>query len=213
MHKQLLLLPILLLGVSCSSIPFFGSNSEECADCTECAEYNDASADPAQEIVSTLRALPTDIDPAPPAALDILNFTVLDGKVAGGGAISAEQVATLPSLGYTTIINLQYERESGVKAEIAAAEAAGITYISIPLSGGTFTLTDAHTVAMALEANPGHVLFHCRSGGRVSAVWALTRAINEGLSPQEAMHVAANEGCRPLPDFMIQRVGAQLPGR
>jgi uncharacterized protein (TIGR01244 family) len=209
MQKQLLLLPILLLGASCSSIPYFGSSAEECVECTDCT---DCPGSDASEIASSLRALPTDMDPAPPEYLDIPNFAVLSGKVSGGGKVTPEQVASLPGLGYTTIINLQFENEPGVQAEMAAAEAAGITYVSIPLSGGTFTLSDAHAVAMALEANPGHVLFHCRSGGRVSAVWALTRAINESLSPEEAMQVAANEGCRPLPDFMIERVGAQLPG-
>ena len=213
MQKQLLLLPILLFGVACSSIPYFGSDADECAECSDCADSAGASNGAAPETVSSLRALPSDIDPGPPALLDIPNFAVLNGKVSGGGFVTPEQVASLPGLGYTTIINLQHEREPGVQAEMAAAEAAGITYVSIPVSGGTFTLADAHAVALAIDANPGHVLFHCRSGGRVSAVWALTRAINESLSPEEAMQVAAHEGCRPLPDSMIQRVGAQLPGR
>ncbi|MCP4094386.1 MAG: hypothetical protein GY747_13165 [Planctomycetes bacterium] len=153
---------------------------------------------------------PNDRDPDLPASLDIPNFTILTGKVSGGGLISAEQVAELPAKGYTTIINLQNESEPGVKEERAAAADAGITYISIPCSGSNFTLEDGYRVAAALAENPGHTLFHCRSGGRVSAVWALTRGIVEGLSPEEAAAVAANEGCRPIPQRMIDRVASEL---
>ncbi len=192
MKTQLLLLPTLVFCASCSSFPGFDSGNDGAAS----AEVNVPVA--------------TDPDPAPPALLDIPNFTVLNGKVAGGGKISAAQVAQLPDLGYTTIINLQFEREDGVKEEVAAAAAAGLNYVAIPLSGSTFTLSDAHAVAMALDKYPGHTLFHCRSGGRVSGVWALTRAINEGLSVEEAMAVAANEGCRPIPESMVERVGDQL---
>jgi len=196
MQKQLLLLPVLLFGAACSSIPGFGSEPTETSE---------------SAMVSSKMA--TDPDPAPPASLQIPNFTVLTGKVAGGGFITAAQVSALPAMGYTTIINLQAPNEPGVQAEIAAAQAAGLNYISIPVSGNGFTLEDAHAVAIALEQNPGHTLLHCRSGGRATAVWALTRAISEGLEPKEAMFVAANEGCRSIPESMIHRVGAELAPR
>ena len=202
MQKQLLLLPILLFAASCSSLPCFGSDDAACDADVESNTTAEAN-----------HTMPTDPDPAPPSYLEIMNFTVLDGKVAGGGSITAEQVATLPSLGYTTIINLQGENEPGVRAEAAAAHAAGLNYISIPVGGDTFTLEDGNAVAKALAQYPGHALLHCRSGGRVSAIWALTRAINEGLTAEEAMNVAANEGCRPIPESMVKRVGAELTPR
>lgn len=195
MKTQLLLLPTLVFCASCSSFPGFGSGNDGAAG----AKVNIPVA--------------TDPDSAPPALLDIPNFTALSGKVAGGGKISAAQVAQLPDLGYTTIINLQFEREDGVKEERAAAEAAGLNYVSIPCSGSNFTLEDGYRVAAALAESPGHTLLHCRSGGRVSAVWALARGIAEGLSPEEAAEVAANEGCRPIPRPMIDRVAAQLSSR
>ncbi|MGB0952515.1 MAG: beta-lactamase hydrolase domain-containing protein [Planctomycetota bacterium] len=145
-----------------------------------------------------------------PTMVDIPNYTILSQQVAGGGFITAEQVATLPGKGYTTVINLQYERESGVAAEIAAAEAAGLQYVSVPVGGGNFTLEHAKQVSDAIAQAPGHVLLHCRSGGRVSAVWALTRALDEGLTPEEAAVVAAEEGCRPIPESMVERVRTEL---
>lgn len=145
-----------------------------------------------------------------PSMVDIPNYTILSRQVAGGGYVTADQVATLPGKGYTTIINLQFERESGVAAEIAAAEAAGLQYVSVPVGGSNFTLEHAKRVSDAIADAPGHVLLHCRSGGRVSAVWALTRALEEGLTPEEAAKVAAEEGCRPIPDSMVDRVRQEL---
>lgn len=147
---------------------------------------------------------------APPQEVDIRNYTILSTQVAGGGSITPEQVASLPGKGYTTIISLRFERENGVVAEMAAADAAGLTYVSIPVGGGDFTLEHAMKVSEAIQASSGHVLFHCASGGRVSAVWALTRAIDEGLTPSEAGRVAAEEGCRPIPESMVNRVMAEL---
>jgi uncharacterized protein (TIGR01244 family) len=238
MQTRLLLLPALILGVSCSLMPGY-EDADCCAECTEVTTECESDSDcgstdccasdcdtDSQAVVvndSTIfmgdvpllnslfqSSNPNDLNPDLPASLDIPNFTILTGKVSGGGLISAEQVAELPAKGYTTIINLQNENEPGVKEERAAAEAAGITYISIPCSGSNFTLEDGHAVAIALAQNPGHTLFHCRSGGRVSAVWALTRAIVEGLDPEEAADVAANQGCRPIPDRMVQRVVSEL---
>lgn len=145
-----------------------------------------------------------------PQRVDIMNYTILSSQVAGGGAISAEQVATLPSKGYTTIISLRSERESGVKEEMAAADAAGLNYVSVPVGGRDFTLEHAKQVSDAIAASSGNVLLHCASGGRVSAVWALTRAIDEGLSPEAAGQVAAKEGCRPIPEGMVDRVVAEV---
>lgn len=224
MQMRLLLLPALILSVSCSLMPGY-DDADCCVECTEvtteCESDSDAQVVAVNDSTIFMGDVPlldhlfqssnaNDPNPDLPASLDIPNFTILTGKVSGGGLISAEQVSKLPAKGYTTIINLQNEYEPGVKEERAAAEAAGLNYISIPVSGGNFTLEDGHAVAMALAQNPGHTLFHCRSGGRVSAVWALTRAIVEGLDAEEAADVAANEGCRPIPQGMVDRVASEL---
>lgn len=145
-----------------------------------------------------------------PTEVDIPNYTILSEKVAGGGYVTPEQVAMLPAKGYTTIVSLRYDRERGVKEEIAVAEAVGIRYVSVPVSGSNFTLEDAKQVAEAIDQSEGNVLLHCASGGRVSAVWALSRALNEGLTPAEAEKVAATGGCRPIPQSMTDRVGQEL---
>jgi len=154
----------------------------------------------------------------PAKAVEIPNFTILSDQVAGGGYIQAEQVAELPAKGYTTIINLRYPTERGVAEEAAAAHEAGIAYYSIPVSGSDFTLETADAIRKVIAEQPGHVLLHCSSGGRASAVWALVRALDEGLPPEEAARVSNEEGCRPIPQSMQDRVrdqarsGIPLPG-
>lgn len=145
----------------------------------------------------------------PAKAVQIPNFTILSNQVAGGGYIQADQVAELPEKGYTTIINLRYPTERGVAEEAAAAHEAGIAYYSFPVSGGDFTLETADAIRKVIAEQEGHVLLHCASGGRVSAVWGLVRALDEGLPPEEAARVSNEEGCRPIPQSMQDRVRDQ----
>lgn len=145
----------------------------------------------------------------PAKAVEIPNFTILSDQVAGGGYIGADQVTELPEKGYTTIINLRYPTERGVAEEAAAAHDAGIAYYSFPVSGGDFTLETADAIRRVIAEQDGHVLLHCASGGRVSAVWALVRALDEGLPPEEAARISNEEGCRPIPQSMQDRVRDQ----
>jgi uncharacterized protein (TIGR01244 family) len=141
-----------------------------------------------------------------PATLPIQNFAQLSDTVVGGGALDAYIVPTLPALGYTTIINLQHPEEDGVAAEVAAASEAGIDYISIPMGGLDFTREQALAVASAINSSKGFVILHCRSGARVTAVWALSEALDKNLSAEQATDIARNRGCREIPESMIQRV-------
>lgn len=142
-------------------------------------------------------------------AVEIPNFTILSDQVAGGGYVQAEQVAELPAKGYSAIISLRYPTEKGAAEEEAAALEAGIPFYNFPVSGGNFTLETADAIRKVIAEQPGHVLMHCSSGGRVSAVWALVRALDEGLPPEEAARVSNEESCRPIPQSMQDRVRDQ----
>lgn len=141
-----------------------------------------------------------------PRAVEIPNFAILSPQVAGGGAVTPEQVASMPELGYTTIINLRTAGERGVAEEEAAARAAGLNYLHFPTTGSNYDLDLAQTVRQAISVQSGKVLLHCGSGARVAAVWAMVRAIDEGLPPEEAARVAAEEGPRPISTGMVDRV-------
>ena len=65
----------------------------------------------------------------------VVNFARLDTTVACAGAIKPEAIPELKQRGYKVIINLQApeERDVDVAAESAAAQAAGINYVHVPL--------------------------------------------------------------------------------
>jgi uncharacterized protein (TIGR01244 family) len=109
-------------------------------------------------------------------------------------------------LGFTTIINLQHAEEDGVAAEAEAAAAVGLDYISLPMGGLDFTREQALTVAETVNNAEGFVVLHCRSGARVTAIWALAQALDHNLSAEEATDMARNHGCREIPESMVQRV-------
>lgn len=140
------------------------------------------------------------------ATLPIVNYAALSDSVVGGGALDAKVVATLPGLGFSTIINLQHPEEDGVAAEVEAATAARLDYINLPMGGLDFTREQAVAVAAAVNDAKGFVVLHCRSGARVTAVWALSQAIDQGLNADEAADIARNHGCREIPESMVQRV-------
>ena len=129
--------------------------------------------------------------------LPIVNFAVLSDNVAGGGVLPVDVVSTLVGLGYSTIINLQHAEEDGVAAEGEAV---------LPMGGLDFTREQAVAVADAINNAKGTVLIHCRSGARVTAVWALAEAIDKSLGAESAADIARNHGCREIPESMVQRV-------
>jgi uncharacterized protein (TIGR01244 family) len=138
--------------------------------------------------------------------LNIVNFTALSNQVAGGGALSASLVAEMPAQGYTTIINLQHPKEDGVAEEEEAANGAELDYVNIPMGGLDFTYEQAQAVVDIVNDADGLVLIHCRSGARVSAIWALAQAIDQNLTSEQAADIARNHGCREIPESMVQRV-------
>ena len=66
----------------------------------------------------------------------IRNFARVESTVACAGAITADAVAGIKKMGYSSIINLRLATEPGADVEIhtAAAKAAGIRYVHIPFS-------------------------------------------------------------------------------
>ena len=75
----------------------------------------------------------------------------------------------------------------------AAAEAAGVAYLAIPIDHGGFSAGKVQAMADALAAHPGLVLGYCRSGTRSTNLWALARA-STGADPDLLIVQAANAG-------------------
>src|SRR5665213_377560 len=67
----------------------------------------------------------------------ITNFAQVETTVACAGAVTPSAVAGIKKMGFASIINLRLDTEKGadIDAEAAAAKAAGINFVHLPLNG------------------------------------------------------------------------------
>jgi uncharacterized protein (TIGR01244 family) len=118
------------------------------------------------------------------------------------GQIVPEEVADFAARDVAVIVNNRPDDEEAGQpagAEIeAAARAAGLHYVHIPISAG---FSEAKIAAMAdvLANARGPALLYCKSGTRSAFLWALARA-RQGADAQELVSLAARAGydLRPI---------------
>ena len=94
--------------------------------------------------------------------------------------INAEDIATAADLGVTLVVNNRPDGEApdqpaGAEIE-AAARAAGLDYVAIPVSGAGFSQPQIESLRDAIATTDGKVLGFCRSGTRSTLLWSLYRA-------------------------------------
>jgi len=112
--------------------------------------------------------------------------------------IGLDTVAEAKALGVTLIVNNRPEGESpdqtpGADIE-AAAKAAGIDYVAIPVSPGGFAPWQLDATDEALAKNgEGKALCYCRSGTRSTLLWSLARA-RAGDDADDLAEIAAAAG-------------------
>ncbi len=124
-------------------------------------------------------------------------FRQLSDSVFAAPQIDVPQVAEAQAMGITLIINNRPEDESddqtaGETIE-AAARAAGIDYVAIPVTHAGFSESQVATMAEALARTTGPVLAYCRSGTRSTLLWALAEA-SRGANPSALAAQAARAG-------------------
>lgn len=123
-------------------------------------------------------------------------FRQITETVFASPQIDIDAVAEAKALGIVRIVNNRPEGESEDQtpgdAIEAAARAAGIDYVAIPVTHAGFSQAqvDAMEQALAIE---GPVLAYCRSGTRSTLLWALARA-KAGDSPAVIASKAAGAG-------------------
>ena len=111
--------------------------------------------------------------------------------------ISPEDVAAAKAQGVTLIINNRPDGEepgqpAGAAIE-AAAKAAGIRYLAIPVRGMAIGPEQIEALAAALSENDGPTLAFCRSGTRSTVLHAFARA-RAGASADQIIEEAAAAG-------------------
>lgn len=109
--------------------------------------------------------------------------------------IDPEDLPLLKAQGYALVINNRPDSEVPPSHHstsfAAAAKAAGIRYVAIPVAGG-FSPEAITAMAAALAEADGPVFAFCRSGTRSTHLWALAQA-SVGVDPQ-GLIVAADGG-------------------
>jgi uncharacterized protein (TIGR01244 family) len=140
-------------------------------------------------------------------------FRQLNEHVFASPQIGLDEVAQAAAQGIGLIVNNRPEGESDDQtpgAEIeAAATAAGLGYVAIPVTHAGFSETQVEAMAKALSASAGPVLAYCRSGTRSTLLWALAEA-SRGTDPGELAAAAARAGydlgpIRTLIDMLAAR--------
>ena len=124
-------------------------------------------------------------------------FRTLDDQVSVFGQLTAEDVAAAKAQGFTAIVNNRPDDEqpgqpTGAEIE-AAARAAGLRYVAIPVDHSGFDEGQVIAMADALQEADGPLLAFCRSGTRSTFLWALASA-RRGAEADTLVSKAANAG-------------------
>lgn len=124
-------------------------------------------------------------------------FRKINDTISVSPQITLEDIATAKAEGVTLIINNRPDGEdpsAPQSADIeAAANAAGMDYVTIPITHSGFSAPQVDAMITALEGAKGKTLAYCRSGTRSTLLWSLAQA-KQGVSPDEIARLAGNAG-------------------
>ena len=143
-------------------------------------------------------------------------FRRLNDQFAVAPQIDAASVADAVAQGFALIINNRPDGEepSAPQGDLiaAAAAAAGIGYVAIPVGNSGFSHPQIDALALALRECDGPILAYCRSGTRSCFLWALASA-RDGTHPDTLAEQAAAAGydiagIRPTLDALYAGSGA-----
>lgn len=121
-------------------------------------------------------------------------FKQLTTEISVAAQIAPEECAVAAAEGFVAVICNRPDGEDAGQPSAAvmraAAEAAGLRYVFIPVDGAG--INEAQIAAMAAELGGGRVLAYCRSGTRSTNLWALAEATRGGNA--DAIVAAAASG-------------------
>jgi protein tyrosine phosphatase (PTP) superfamily phosphohydrolase (DUF442 family) len=119
----------------------------------------------------------------------IKNFDQVDTHVYRGGQPTSEGFQYLAKLGVKTIVDLR-EADDRARAEEQAVQAAGMTYVNVPMSGLTPPTAAEITKILGLleDRTTGPVFVHClRGADRTGAVIAAYHIDHDGWENSRAL--------------------------
>lgn len=127
----------------------------------------------------------------------MLDIRTINESIAVAPQIAPDDIAAIKAAGFVGIVNNRPDDEEGGQpsgdAIRAAAEAAGLCYVAIPVTHAGFGHPQLDAMATALVSADGPVLAYCRSGTRSCNLWALAAA-KAGRNPELLVAQAAGAG-------------------
>jgi uncharacterized protein (TIGR01244 family) len=131
------------------------------------------------------------------AGFDMSGFRKLTENVLVSPQLALADVAAAAASGVAMIINNRPDGEdpdAPQSADIAAAAAAaGLNYVEIPVGHAGFSEPQVDAMIAALEQAEGPILAYCRSGTRSTLLWALAQA-KQGEKPDAIARAAMQAG-------------------
>lgn len=140
-------------------------------------------------------------------------FRKLTENVMVSPQLALEDVAAAADAGVMMIINNRPDGEEPDAPQgdeiAAAAAAAGLNYVAIPVGHAGFSEPQVDAMITALEQAEGPILAYCRSGTRSTLLWALAQA-KQGENPDMIARTAMQAGydispIRAMVDMLSQR--------
>ena len=140
-----------------------------------------------------------------------VNYNRAFPTIATAGLLKAGAVAEAKRLGFKTVVDLRGPEEEGVAAEREAVAAAGLDYVSIPVTTRAPTMAQvAEFASIADDATRHPILLHCVSANRAGGMWALYRA-SEGVPVEVAIEEGRTNGLTSREPAVRARLDAALP--
>lgn len=102
----------------------------------------------------------------------------LTEQFAVAAQLGADDIPGVVAQGFRTLVNNRPDGEAGAAQPLsrdvqAAALAAGLHYVFLPVIPGAITPEEARTMKQVLDTAPGPVLAFCRSGSRSANLFSL----------------------------------------
>ena len=127
----------------------------------------------------------------------MLDIRPLNDRFAVAPQIEPGDVPAIAAAGYVAIVNNRPDGEEAGQpagADVrAAAQAAGLTYVEVPVGRAGIAPAQLDAMAAAIVAADGPVLAYCRSGTRSCNLWALAAA-RAGRDPALLVEQAGDAG-------------------
>ena len=137
------------------------------------------------------------------------SFSKISSRISVAGQISHDDISAAAADGIKTIICNRPHAESEDQPETtllaAAAAAAGIEFLHIPVVSGAITETNVDDFAKAYETAAGPILAYCRSGKRSTILWALAVATSQDIEDILATTADAGFDLSPLRPMLEAR--------